>query len=103
MYEHGPMPALLSQMGELQSLLTGSPSGDDAYVRPFFLDGMIRSSIEDINRDAEAASRRDTDGQLKGIVAPVISSMVSAVNTYLGTANTVLRGQGNPNVTHPCF
>ena len=28
------VPALLSQMGELQSLLTGSPSDDDSHVRP---------------------------------------------------------------------
>ena len=48
-------PALLSQMGELQSLLTGSPSGDDLHVRPLLLDGMIRSSIEEIERDAAAA------------------------------------------------
>jgi hypothetical protein len=33
------VPALLSQMGELQSLLTGSPSGDDLHVRPLLLDG----------------------------------------------------------------
>ena len=97
------VPALLSQMGELQSLLTRSPSGDDSQVRPFLLDGMIRSSIEDIDRDAEAASRRDADGQLKRTVAPPISSMVSAVNTYLGTANMVLSGQGNPTSLPPAF
>ena len=97
------VPALLSQMGELQSLLTGSPSDDDSQVRPFLLDGMIRSSIEEIKRDAEAAYRRDTDAQLKQTIAPVISSMVSAVNSYLGTANTVLRGQGNPTSLLPAF
>jgi len=58
-------PALLSQMGELQSLLTGSPSGDDLRVRPLLLDEMIRSSIEAIERDAAAAYRRDIDAQLK--------------------------------------
>ena len=97
------VPALLSQMGELQSLLTRSPSGDDSQVHPFLLDGMIRASIEDIDRDAEAASRRDADSQLKRTVAPPISSMVSAVNTYLGTANMVLSGQGNPTSLTPAF
>ena len=97
------VPALLSQMGELQSLLTGSPSGDDSQVRPLLLDGMIRSSIEEIERDAEAAYRRDADGQLKRTIAPAISSMVSAVNAYLETANTVLSGQGNPDFAPPCF
>ncbi|HST09697.1 MAG TPA: ATP-binding protein [Terriglobales bacterium] len=97
------VPALLSQMGALQSLLTHSPSGDDFQVRPLLLDGMIRSSIEDINRDAEAASRRDADGQLKRTVTPVISVMASAVNSYLETANTVVRGQGNPTLLTPAF
>ncbi len=59
------VPALLSQMGELQSLLDRFAIGDDDQVRPLLLDGMIRSSIEEIERDAEAAYRRDPDGQLK--------------------------------------
>jgi signal transduction histidine kinase len=90
------VPALLSQMGELQSLLTGSPSGDDLHVRPLLFDGMIRSSIEEIERDAAAAYRRDTDAQLKQAIAPPISTMVSAVNSYLGTANAFLSGQSSP-------
>ena len=90
------VPALLSQMGELQSLLTSSPSGDDLQVRPLLLDGMIRSSIEEIERDATTACRGATDGQLKQAIAPAISTMVSATNSYLGTANAVLRGQSSP-------
>lgn len=90
------VPALLSQMGELQSLLTSSPSGDDLQVRPLLLDGMIRSSIEEIERDATTAYRGATDGQLKQAIAPAISTMVSATNSYLGTANAVLRGQSSP-------
>jgi signal transduction histidine kinase len=90
------VPALLSQMGELQSLLTGSLSGDDLHVRPLLLDGMIRSSIEEIERDAAAAYRRDTDAQLKQAIAAPISTMVSAVNSYLGTANASLSGQSSP-------
>jgi len=88
-------PALLSQMGELQSLLTGSPSGDDLHVRPLLLDGMIRSSIEEIERDAAAAYRRDTDAQLKQAIAAPINTMISAVNSYLGTTNAVLSGQSS--------
>jgi signal transduction histidine kinase len=90
------VPALLSQMGELQSLPTGSLSGDDLHVRPLLLDGMIRSSIEEIERDAAAAYRRDTDAQLKQAIAAPISTMVSAVNSYLGTANASLSGQSSP-------
>jgi C4-dicarboxylate-specific signal transduction histidine kinase len=90
------VPALLSQTGELQSLLTGSPSGDDPHVRPLLLDGMIRSSIEEIERDAAAAYRRDIDAQLKQAIAAPISTMVSAVNSYLGTVKAVLSGQNKP-------
>ena len=49
------VPALLSEMGELQlpgsASLTGSPSSDDRRVRRLLLDGMIRSTIEEIERD----------------------------------------------------
>lgn len=90
------VPALLSQMGELQSLLTSSPSGDDLQVRPLLLDGMIRSSIEEIERDATTGYRGATDGELKQAIAPAISTMVSVTNSYLGTANAVLRGQSSP-------
>ena len=59
------VPTVLSQMGELQSLLINWPSGDVAHVRPLLLAGMIRSGIEEIERDSGAAYRRDTDGRLK--------------------------------------
>lgn len=90
------VPALLSQIGELQSLLSGALSGND-QVRPLLLDGMVRSSIEDIERDVAAAYRREADGQLKKTVAAPIAAMVSAVNSYLGTANAVPSGQSGPS------
>jgi signal transduction histidine kinase len=90
------VPALLSQMGEMQSLLTGAASSDDLHVRPLLLDGMIRSSIEEIERDAAAAYRRDTGGQLKHAIAGPVGSMVSSVNSFLGTANAFLSGQSSP-------
>ena len=97
------VPALLSQMGELQSLLTHSPSGDDFQVRPFLLDGMIRSSIEDINRDAEAASRRDADGQLKRTVAPVISVHGLGRQFLSRDREHGSKRARQPNFAHPCF
>ena len=76
------VPALLSEMGELQSLpgsasLTGSPSSDDRRVRRLLLDGMIRSTIEEIERDSAAACRGNANGQLKEAIAGPIGSMVS--------------------------
>ena len=96
------VPALLSQMGELQLLLNGAASGDN-QVRPLLLDGMIRSSVEEIEQDASTAYRRDADGQLKRAITPAIGTMVSAINSYLETANAVLRGQDSPNSLRRAF
>ena len=92
------VPALLSEMGELQSLpgsasLTGSPSSDDRRVRRLLLDGMIRSTIEEIERDSAAACRGNANGQLKETIAGPIGLMVSTVSAYLASANTTLNGQ----------
>ena len=57
---------------------------------------MIRSSIEEIERDAATAYRRDIDAKLKQAIAVPISTMVSAVNSYLGTASAFLSGQSSP-------
>ena len=96
------VPVLLSQMGELQSLAIGAPSADN-QVRPLLLAGMIRSSLEEIERDAAAAYRRDSDGHLKRAIGPVIGTLVSAVNSYLQTANTAIRGQDSPNSLRLAF
>ena len=92
------VPALLSEMGELQSLpgsasLTGSPSSDDRRVRRLLLDGMIRSTIEEIERDSAAACRGNANGQLKEAIAGPIGLMVSTGSAYLASANTTLKGQ----------
>ena len=97
------VPALLSQMGELHSLLTGLPSADDAQVRPLLLAGMMRSSMEEIERDSSAAYRRDADGRLKHAISPTIGAMVSAVSSYLETASTFLKGQSSPNSLLPAY
>ena len=96
------VPALLFQMGELQSLLVGAPLADN-QVRHLLLDGMIRSSVEEIERDGAAAHRRDPDSQLKGVIAPAIGTMVADVNAYLETANTVISGQRRPDTLRPAF
>ena len=96
------VPALLSQMGEVQSLLVGAPLADN-QVRHLLLDGMIRSSVEEIERDGAAAHRRDPDSQLKGVIAPAIGTMVADVNAYLKTANTVISGQRRPDTLRPAF
>jgi signal transduction histidine kinase len=81
------MPTLLGQIGELQSLLqTPSPAGsssDAPTVRPLILDGMIRSTLEEIARDARASYREGDGDRLRQTLDPDIASMVSAGEAYL--------------------
>ena len=102
------VPALLSEMGELQSLpgsasLTGSPSSDDRRVRRLLLDGMIRSTIEEIERDSAAACRGNANDQLKEAIAGPIGSMVSTASAYLGSANTTLNDQASSTSLAPTY
>jgi signal transduction histidine kinase len=81
------MPTLMGQIGELQSLLqtpslTGSSSGAPA-VRRLILDGMIRSTLEEIERDARGSYRGVAGDRLRQTLDPNIASMVSAGEAYL--------------------
>ncbi|MGB8709924.1 MAG: ATP-binding protein [Methyloceanibacter sp.] len=102
------VPALLSEMGELQSLLraaslTDSPSSNDLRVRRLLLNGMIRSTIEEIERDSAAAYRGDANGQLKEAIAGAIGSMRSTANAYLGSANMTLNRQASSASLAPMY
>jgi signal transduction histidine kinase len=81
------MPTLLGQIGELQSLLqrpspTWSSSGAST-VPPLIRDGMIRSTLEEIERDASASYRGGSGDHLRQTLDPEIASMVSAGDAYL--------------------
>ena len=89
-------------MGDFQSLLVGAPLTDNE-VLPLLLDGMIRSSVEEIERDAAAAHRRDPDGQLKRVLVPVIGTLVADVDAYLETANAVIADQRRLDLLRPAF
>jgi len=90
------MPTLLGQLGELeQSLLRASLHADAPSnylverplitVRPLLLDGMIRSTLEEIKRDLAAAYQGDTDGRLRKTIDAKMSSMISPTEAYLTT------------------
>ena len=81
------MPTLMGQIGELQSLVQipspiGSSSGAST-VPPLILDGMIRSTLEEIERDARASYRGGAGDRLRQTLDPEIASMVSAGDAYL--------------------
>jgi HAMP domain-containing protein len=85
------MPTLLGQLGELQSLLHTSrppgPPSDDPKVRALILDGMIRSTIEEIERNLAAAYRGEADGHLREAIDGKMRSMISATDSYLKALN----------------
>jgi signal transduction histidine kinase len=88
------MPTLLGQIGELQSLLeAGAPvvsSSDAPTVRPLILDGMIRSTFEEIKRDMEGAYRGKAGDRLRQILGPDIAAMAPAGEVYLGATRSSL-------------
>ena len=93
------MPMLLGQIGELQSWLqmpspAGSSSGDSS-IRPLILDGMIRSTLEEIARDARASYRGGSGDRLRQTLDPHIASMVSAGEAYLEAMRSSL-GASDP-------
>src|SRR5215813_7617282 len=86
------MPTLLGQIGELQSLLeAGAPvvsSSDAPTVRPLILDGMIRSTFEEIKRDMEGAYRGKAGDRLRQILGPDIAAMAPAGEVYPGATRS---------------
>ena len=84
------LPSLLSQLGELQSLLNTKPelaAGDDFRVRPLLLAGMIRSTLEEIERDSAAAYGGTAPSVLTPSLTGSSRSMISAVDSYLETTS----------------
>jgi C4-dicarboxylate-specific signal transduction histidine kinase len=103
------MPTLLEQVGELQqslldaSLHAGAPSSylverPLVTMRPLILDGMIRSTLEEIERDLTAAYRGDADGRMRQTIDADMTSMISATDSYLKTI-TASRGEANDLAT----
>ena len=89
------LPSLLLQLGELQSLLNTKPesaAGGDSRVRPLLLAGMIRSTLEEIERDSAAAY-----GGTARIIQSLTGSsrsMIAAVDSYLQAASAT---DGDPS------
>jgi signal transduction histidine kinase len=89
------MPELLADMGELQSLMQVAPIEEDLRVRGQLLDGMVHSIVEEIERDAAAASRGNRDGRLEASIGPAIGAMRPPVDSYLQAADASLSGKQN--------
>ena len=82
------LPSLLLQLGELQTLLNTKPEsagGADSRVRPLLLAGMIRSTLEEIERDSAAAY--GGTARITQSLTGRTRSMIAAVDSYLQAAS----------------
>ena len=82
------LPSLLLQLGELQTLLNTKPesaAGGDSRVRPLLLAGMIRSTLEEIERDSAAAY--GGTARITHSLTGSTRSMIAAVDSYLQAAS----------------
>jgi signal transduction histidine kinase len=80
------MPALLSEIGELESELdlpSSQAPPDTLAVRRLVLDGSIRSTLEGIERDLQASYRGANGARLRQALKADVDAMVSAWNAYL--------------------
>jgi signal transduction histidine kinase len=93
------LPTLLSQIGELQSELEmPSPAHstpETLAVRVLVLDGMIRSTLEGIERDLQGSYRGGSGAHLRQALGTDFAAMASAWNAYLDIVKAKLAGAGD--------
>jgi signal transduction histidine kinase len=81
------IPALLSEIGELQSELAIPSSADSRAeslgVRSLVLEGTIRSTLEGIKRDLQGSYRGGSGTRLRRVLDTDLTAMISAWNGYL--------------------
>jgi signal transduction histidine kinase len=98
------IPALLSEIGELQSELAMPSSADSPAetlgVRSLVLEGTIRSTLEEIKRDLQGSYRGGSGTRLRHVLDADLTAMISAWNVYLdavkaklGTADATTLGE----------
>src|SRR5262245_2707649 len=90
------MPALLSEIGEMQSALETPASAQLApetpAVRILVLDGMIRSTLEEIKKDLQASYRGGNGARLRQVLNADLQTMIAAAHAYLDTVKASLNG-----------
>ena len=90
------IPTLLSQIGELHSQLemqsSDSSSTEQLAVGALVLDGMIRATLTDIEKDLKASYRGGSGAQLRKALDAKVETMVSAWKSYLDTVKARLAG-----------
>ena len=89
------IPRLLGQIGEAQALLRATTVSFSSEERASFLSlaGMAQTTIEQIERDLDSASRASGDGQLRREIERDTTQMLSSTKSYF---RTLAEGVSNP-------
>ena len=90
------LPALVSQLGEMQTFLRAASSTEAVSsaqaARLALLDTSIRirSTIDGVKSDLEAAYRGNADGSVRRNIDAAIMTMIARVESYLSTIGRAL-------------
>ena len=93
----GKLPTLLGQLGETQAVFraaaaAGALSGE-SKVRLLVLDGLLRSSADEVKGNLAAAYRGNADGAVKRTIDADVAAMLSDVDSYLGRVSVGTVGE----------
>ena len=95
------IPILLSQIGELQSQQVMSSwaqsKPETLAVRALVLDGMIRSTLDDIERDLQASFRGGSGSSLRQALDRDVGAMIFSANAYLDAMKPMIADAGYAN------
>jgi signal transduction histidine kinase len=90
------LPEFLSQLGEVQILsrnaaATGTPTSEQK-VRYQVLEGLLRSTANDVRGNLTAAYRGNPDGSLRKALDGSVTTMMLTTNAYLGEVAAIFSG-----------
>jgi hypothetical protein len=96
------LPAILSQLGEEQTLIgeiaaVGKLSSE-RHGRLLMVDGLLRSSTAELRRDLATAYRFNIDGSLKRQLDADASEMARNVGLYFNTTDEQLAGRDGKDI-----
>ncbi|MEZ5827104.1 MAG: ATP-binding protein [Hyphomicrobiales bacterium] len=101
------IPTLLSHIGELQAQLEmlspNSSSAESLTVGALVLDGMIRSTLDGIERDLQASYRGGGGSQLRTALEGNVETMASTWKSFLDTVKANLEGASDANDSGPSY
>ncbi len=83
------LPSLLGQLGEAHALFHERPRAGAASEQNlrFVLDGVLRSTTDQIAEDLTSAYRGNPDGRMKREIDSSFATMTSSARAYLGALN----------------